>query len=173
MKISSLTISTDRKQIDLTIIDAATVSSLKLWTDVTYKDYSLAIDISTKLTGAVTENITITLADLSLQYFDGVYFIEAEDPNEISIQVVADLTRYKECILTKVLQVAQCNDCLKVLNSSIINSQVLLYSLEVAVSEGFVDDIILTVEALNKFCSDNCKTCGEFNNILDTNYYSL
>lgn len=172
MKISSLTISTDRTQINLTITDAATVSSLRLWTDITYKDYSLAIDLSSKLTGGVTENIVITLTDLSLQYFDGIYFIEAEDPDEMSIQVVADLTRYKECILTKVLQVAQCNDCLKVLNSSIINSQVLLYSLEVAVSEGFIDDIILTVEALNKFCSDNCKTCGEFNNVLDTNYYS-
>lgn len=173
MKISSLTISTDRTQINLTIIDAATVSSLRLWTDITYKDYSLAIDLSSKLNGSSTQNIIITLSDLSLSYFDGVYFVEAEDPDEVSIEVTADLTRYKECILTKVLQIAQCDDCLKVINTSIINSQVLLRSLEVAIDEGFIDEIMLTVEALNKFCSNNCKTCGEYNNVLDTNYYSL
>lgn len=172
MKISSLTISTDRTKIDLTITDAATVSSLTLWTDVTYKDYSLGINLSSKLNGTVTQNITITLANLALSYFDGVYFVEATDPDEISIEVVADLTRYKECILTKVLNIAQCDECLKVINTSILNLYVLLASLEIAVKEGFIDEIILTVEALNKFCSDNCKSCGDYKNTLDTNYYS-
>ena len=171
MKISSITISTDRTQIDLTITDATTLTSLLLWSDVTYKDYSLAIDLSSKLTGAATENIVITLADLAISYFDGVYFVEAEGTS-VSIAAVADTTRYKECILTKVLQIAQCNDCLKVFNNSIINSQTLLLSLEAAVAEGFVDEIMLIIEALNKFCSDKCKSCGEYKNTLDTNYYS-
>ena len=172
MKITDLTISTDRTQINLTITDAATISGLKLWTDLTYKDYDLAIDLSAKLTGVATENITITLADLSLSYFDGVYYVEAEDPDEYSIGTVADLTRYKECILTKVIVNAQCESCLKVINNEIINSHILLRSLEIAVNDGLIDEIILTIEALNKFCSDTCKTCGEYNNTLDINYYS-
>jgi len=171
MKISSIAISTDRTQIDLVITDAASLTSLSLWTDITYKDYSLAIDLSVKLTGAATENITITLSDLSLTYFDGVYFVEAEG-TEVSIAAVADLTRYKECILTKVLQIAQCNDCLKVFNNSLLNSQTLLLSLQTAVNEGFIDEIMLIIETLNKFCSDNCKSCGEYKNTLDINYYS-
>jgi hypothetical protein len=171
MKISSIAISTDRTQIDLVITDAASLTSLSLWTDITYKDYSLAVDLSSKLTGATTENITITLADLSITYFDGIYFVEAESV-EVSIAAVADLTRYKECILTKVLEIAQCNDCLKVFNNSLLNSQALLLSLQTAVTEGFIDEIMLIVETLNKFCSDNCKSCGEYKNTLDINYYS-
>jgi hypothetical protein len=171
MQISNLTISSDRKQINLTIIDAVSVTSLLLWDNLTYKNYSLAIDISSKLTGTATQNIVITLADLGISYFDGVYFIEAEG-TDISISAVADLTRYKECILTKVLAIAECSSCLKAFNNSIINSQILLLSLEAAVAEGFIDEIMLIIEALNKFCSDNCKSCGEYKNTLDTNYYS-
>lgn len=172
MKITSLAISADRTQMNLTITDAATVSGLKLWTDLNYKDYSLAIDLSAKLTGATTENITITLADLAISYFDGIYYVEAEDPDEIAIEVTADLTRYKECILNKVIINAQCNSCLKVIDGSIENAHILLSSLTVAVNEGFIDEILLLVEALNKFCSNGCKSCGEYQNTLDTNYYS-
>lgn len=172
MNITSLTISTDRTQIDLVITDAATISGLKLWTDVTYKDYSLAVDLSAKLTASPTENITITLADLGISYFDGVYFIEVEDPDEVSIASVADITRYKECILNKVTRIVECEDCLKKFDAELINAQALVRSLEAATEEGFIDEIMLTIEALNKYCSNTCKSCGEYQNTLDTNYYS-
>jgi len=173
MKITSLTISTDRTQLNLTITDATNVSALKLWTDSTYKDYSLAIDLSAKLTGSATENIVITLADLSLSYFDGVYFVEAEDPDEVSIGIVGDLTRYKECILNKVIVLQNCNDCLKEVDVDLLNAHTLLQSLEIAIENGFIDEIITIINALDVFCSNTCKSCGEYQNTIDTNYYSV
>lgn len=172
MKITSFQISTDRTVINLTITDAATVTSLLFWTDVTYRNYSEAIDLSSKLTGAVTENIVITLADLSLSYFDGVYFIEAEDPDELSSAITADLTRYKECILGKVLNSINCEDCLDTISNSALNAQVLLYSLETAIENSFIDEISLILTTLKKYCSDTCKSCGEYKNIVDINYYT-
>ena len=84
MQITSFEISANRTQMNVIITDAASITSLKFWTEVTYKDYSLAIDLTSKLTASATENITITLSDIGLSYFDGVYFLEAEDTDEIS-----------------------------------------------------------------------------------------
>jgi len=172
MKITLFAISTDRTEINLTITDAATVSSLKFWTDSTYKDYSKAIDLTSKLTGATTENIVLTLSDLGLGYFDGVYFIEAEDPDEVSDAVTADLTRYKECILDKILNTIGCADCLEFQSVSIINAQTLLYALQTAVDNSFIDEIGLIVTALNLYCSNQCKTCTEFKTVVDNTYYN-
>jgi len=172
MKITLFAISTDRTKINLTITDAATVSSLKFWTDSTYKDYTKAIDLTSKLTASATENIELSLADLGLCYFDGVYFVEAEDPDEVSEAVTADLTRYEECILDKILNTIGCADCLQFQSQSIINAQTLLYSLQTAVNNSFIDEIVLIVTALNLYCSNQCKTCTEFKTIADNTYYN-
>lgn len=172
MNITTFSISQDRTQINLVIEDAATLTDLKLWTDITYKDYSLAIDLSSKLTASVVEIITISLSDLSITYFDGIYFIEAEDPDEIANAITADLTRYKECILDKMLESIECGDCLKATNNNVLNAQTLLYSLETAIENSFIDEISLILIALKKYCSNDCKSCGEYKNIVNTTYYN-
>ena len=172
MKITKFEISQDRLQINLEIIDAATITSLVFWTDVTFRNYSQSIDLSSKLTGSSTENITITLGDISLPYFDGIYFIEAEGPDELSLSISSDLTKYKECILSKLMTAISCDDCLKTQLPSITNAQTLLVSLGTAIESAFIDEISLLFTALKKYCSDDCKTCGEFKNIVDVNYYS-
>lgn len=172
MEITLFEISPDRSQINLTITEADLTDSLKLWTNLNYKDYSKAIDLSAHLTGAATEVISITLSDLGISYFDGVYFIEATDPVDISDAVTADLTRYEECILTKILNIVGCKDCLDVSNPGLLNAQTLLLSLKVAVYNSYIDEITGIINALDKYCDNTCKTCGEFSNILDTDYYS-
>ena len=172
MQITAFSISTDRTQINVTITDAATISALRFWTNVTYKDYSLAIDLSSKLTASATETITITLSDVNLSYFDGVYFLEAEDPDETSTAIVGDLTRYKECILNKLLEYQICDDCLQEESVSLSNAHALLTGLEDAIELGFINEILLIIDALNKYCSNDCITCGQRDNITDTNYYS-
>ena len=74
MQITLFKITDDKTQIDLTITDAASVTTLYVWTASTYKDYTLAIDLSSKLTASATENITIIPTDLSITEFDGLYF---------------------------------------------------------------------------------------------------
>lgn len=172
MQITNFSISADRTQMDVTITDAATVSSLRFWTQSTYKDYSQSIDLTSKLSGLTTENIIITLSDVSLSYFDGVYFLEAEDPDEISGAITSDLTRYKECILEKLMLYSVCEDCLEKDSARLINAQALLNGLESAIEQGFIDEILSIVAALDKFCSNDCKSCGERKNVVNTNYYT-
>src|SRR5210317_2221026 len=121
MEITSFSVSQDRTTLNLVISDAATITTLKLWTAETYKDYSLAIDLSAKLTASATENISITPADLGEPYFDGVYFIQAEDPDEVSEAITADTTRYKECVLNELLEMGVCDECLKTTSVKLLN----------------------------------------------------
>jgi hypothetical protein len=165
MQITQFTINSARTEIDLTIIDAATVSSLSLFKQDTFRDYSEAIDLSSLLTGAATENITITLSAISEVQFDGVYFIEATDPDEVRTAITADLTRYKECILEQVVALALCDSCFKTKSEKLDNSQHLLRGLQDAVDQGFYREAFNIVGALDKFCSNECKTCGSYTNV--------
>lgn len=173
MQITTFNINPNRTAINLTIVDAAGVNSLNLWTDKTYKNYNSVIDLSSKLNGSNIQDITIQLSDLNISYFDGIYFIEAESNDDISSSITADLTRYEECILNKVLEISICDDCLTKKSDATINSHVLLTSLQDAIEQGFTDEIFTLVKALNKYCSNECKSCGGYKNQPSGNYYSL
>ena len=172
MTITQFEISLDRTQIDLTITTASAATALRFWTDKTYKDYNDLIDLTTKLTGVATEVIVLTLADLGLSYFDGVYFIEVEDPTEIVASITADLTRYKECILNKLMIYSICDDCLLEESIPLINAQSLLNGLETSIEQGFVDELFNIVSSLNKYCSNDCVSCGQYKNVITNNYYT-
>lgn len=167
MQITNFKISNDKSKIDVTITDAADITSLYLWTDKTFKDFTLAINLTSKLTSSATETFIITLSDIGITKFDGVYFLEAEDTTEISIAVTEELTRYKECILDKIIELSVCDDCLKKQSLVVTNSHQLLRSLYHAIELKFIDEILLLIKALNKFCSNECKTCGQYENIND------
>jgi hypothetical protein len=167
MQITVFKISDDKSQIDLTITDAATITTLDIWTASTYKDYSLAIDLSAKLTAAATENIVITPADLSIAEFDGLYFVEVIDPDEVSIDIEVETAKYKECIMEKAIELGICDDCLKSESTALNNAQTLLQSLLYSVELNFPNEAINTINALDKFCSNACKTCGGFTNTTD------
>lgn len=170
MQITQFNINSQRTQLELTITDAATVSSLYLFINNAYKDYNQAIDLSSKLSGVTEENIIITLQDINSPFFDGLYFIEAEDEDEISSAITSDLTRYKECVLEKLLILSACDDCLKKQSSQVINAHMMIISLEDAVTEGFVNEAFNIQGALDKYCSNSCKSCGGYNNVIDNNY---
>lgn len=172
MQITQFEINTLRTEINVSITDAADISSLVLFTNSTFKDFSQAIDLSGKLTASATETFTITLADLGQAYFDGLYFLEAEDTNEVSNAITGDFTRYKECILNKLKELVICDECLKAEGKDLLNAQTALLSLETATTQGFIDEAFNIIKVLDKFCSNDCKTCGEYNNIVDNNYYT-
>jgi hypothetical protein len=172
MQITDFSISIDRTQINVVITDAATLSSLKFWDNTTYKDFSKSIDLTSKLTASSTEAITITLSDLGLTYFDGVYFLEAEDVDEVSNSITSDLTKYKECVLNKLLEFTVCDDCLQTESISLLNTHALITGLQDAIDAGFIEELLVIVKALDKFCSDDCVSCGNKNNVTDSNYYS-
>jgi hypothetical protein len=172
MQITIFEIAQQRTSINLRIEGASSLTSLKFWNEKTYKNNSTAIDFTSKLTGAAVENIVISLIDLDIPYFDGVYFIEATSPQEADSSIVSDLTRYKECILTKIVDLAATSECLNTKDSTLTNAHTLLLSLEIAIEENYIDEILLIAKVLNRFCSNTCKACGEYDAIIDPTYYS-
>lgn len=171
MQITLFQINSDRTELDLTIEDAADVTELYLFTDDTFKDYSKAIDLASLLTGNATENISITLEDINENYFDGLYFIEAADSDEISGALTVDTTRYEECILNKLVALGICDSCIKEKSIPLINAQTALFGLRSAVEEGFIEEAFNIIDLLNKYCSNECKTCGSYKNVIDNDYY--
>lgn len=172
MKITVFEVSDDRSFLNLIITDASTTTSLVLWTKDTYKDYSKAIDLSSKLTGADTETIIITPLDISQVYLDGVYFIETWGDDLFSSGVTSELTRYKECILGKLVNILPESGCLKIKDDSLMNAQTLLLSLEDAIEGFFIDEIMIIIKALDLYCSNECRSCKEYSPIVNPNYYS-
>ncbi len=160
MQITSLTISSDKSKIDLVISDAADVTTLRLWTDQTYKEFSELIDLSSKLTGSITENIEIFPSDLGEAFFDGIYFVESEDNDETSIEFVAELTKYEECILVRSLQLTSCADCLNQKDVIFINMNGLLEVLHYAMNQRNVEVMISIINTLDKYCTEDCTGCG-------------
>jgi hypothetical protein len=96
MEISSIQINDNNTAIDLVIADAADVTSLKLWTDKTYKNFSKAIDLTSKLTGSVTENITISLSDIGAPFFVSSKFINIVNRGFIRIFCFNKINPVKE-----------------------------------------------------------------------------
>lgn len=165
MQITQFEINAARTEIDLTIEDAATTTTLTLFKQDTFRDYSSAVDLSGLLGAGATQNITITLANIAETEFDGIYFIEVTDPDEVRTAITADLTRYKECILEDVNALALCDSCFQKKSASLDNKQHLLRGIEDAVATGFYREAFNLVDALDKFCSNECKTCGPYSNI--------
>ena len=172
MIITEFKISDDNTELELTITDAASVISLRLWKDDTYKDFSKSIDLSGKLTASTTENITITLSDLNESYFNGVYFIEAEDNDELSLEYVYELLSYKECILNKI-NAYDTVDCLIEKDKSLLNAQSILLGLEDALEYRYINEILSYTKTLGKFCSEECRECDNKTPIENNNNKDL
>ena len=160
MQITSLKIASDKTKMDLTITDAASIISLRLWTNKTYKDFTKLIDLSSKLTSSATENIEITPADLGISNFDGIYYVEAEDPTETSIEYTQELSKYQECILLRTLKLTTCIDCLKEKDTILLNLSTLYKSLIFALERRMINQMQLLIGTLDKFCVNKCTTCS-------------
>jgi len=168
-----MTLSTDNSTITIAIDDAADISALRVWKTDTFKDYDEAIDISSLLTGSATESINVSPTDLDESYFDGVYFIEAEDTDEVSFSIIAVLTRYKECVIERIIENGVCEDCLASTAIPMINAHTTLRALEDAIELNFIDEIITMVNALDTYCSNTCNSCGSYDNEDNDDYYTL
>lgn len=162
MNITSFKVSQDKTSLELALTSAAAATTLHLWTNKTYRVDELKIDLSAKLTGATNPVIYITPQDLGITSFDGVYFIELTDNVETLTAVTAELSKYKECVIEKVLAIKDCDSCMEIENPEVLNVQTALYTLELALSEKAYQEILTIVFMLDKFCTNDCRGCGDY-----------
>lgn len=172
MQITNFIINNTRTELHLTLTNAENATSLVIFKQDTYKDYSKGIDLTILLTGSATENITITLSQLGESYFDGIYIAEVQDIDSVKYGITSDLTKYKECILNKLVVLSLCDNCLKKESTSLINAQGLLNGLNDAVDQGYIEEAVNIIKALDTYCSNECVSCGKYNNSSDTSYYN-
>lgn len=173
MQITTFEINNTRTAIDLTLTDALTVDKVYIFDNDSYKDYDKAVDVSDKLLGTATENLTITLSDLQIPEFSGLYFVEVitTDSKHYS-DLVLDTVRYDECILDKLLELPNCESCLNETSVTVTNSFNFLAGLQIAVKNGFIQEALNIIRGLDKYCSNKCKTCGPYTNINNNDYYA-
>lgn len=171
MKITQFTPNQYNTELILKVEDAELATHLIIWVNDDFTDYSKSIDISSLLNGSSSQTINITFSDLSVNKLDGIYLIRLEAPGELTQALTGVYTRYKECILNKLSEIKLCDDCLDNISSSLITSQTLLTGLQFAVEQGFIEEAISIKKSLDKYCSNECKTCGNYTNITNNLYY--
>lgn len=171
MKIESFKPNEDASGLILEISDAAAATSIKIWTDKTYKDYDVAIDLSSLLNGNPNQLIEISTDDLQEPYLNGAYFVEVEEPDSLKASITESSVKYEECILNELSKISLCDDCLQNESISLINAHSLLIGFRIAITKGFIEEARNIRKALDKFCSNDCKSCGKYNHIKNNRYY--
>lgn len=152
------------------------ITSAIVWTDETYKNYDLAVDVSSLLSQESNlESFSIPASMLGLERLGGIYFIEFisnsnEDPGcnscNNTIGVAASLNCFKECLLSKVLNYSICNNfssCGENILCNIINIELLIQSLTTSLEFGYYNESLIILKALRKLCkcSEGCSECNE------------
>ena len=173
--INYITINNDRTSMDVSITTEVgqLFESVRLWTDATFKDYSVAKDFSSKLLKtSENEVFSITAVDLGLAQFDGLYFLEFEDNATtpyLVLGIAADLTTYKQCMLDQVLALTNSSvdlytgeGCESPEVDNIININMMLEAISVSIQSGFYGESLDFLNALKKLCVGNCAECPNY-----------
>jgi hypothetical protein len=130
IQVNECRVSNDNKNIYIDVItdDGYNFTSIKLWTDQTFKVLLKAKDIP--FSGADNKEVlVVTSASLGLARFDGIYFIEFESnapgeecdtcPNPVTA-VVTNLVSYYRCGMDMLLKASK--SCLNIFSGEICDS---------------------------------------------------
>lgn len=176
-------------QVSVETSEGFNITSAKLWTQNTYKDYFKAIDLSYKLEQVNNkEAFLITPSDISQTgLLTGIYFLEIESNSpsqECSscsnpmLAVTANFNPIKECMLNKILELSVCDgdiftdsSCNSNNGMSIININLLLEALCTALTFGYYNEAMDLYNTLSKLCNvqSNCTECNKCNACDDIN----
>lgn len=169
-----------------------TITGAKFWTDATYDDLNLAVDISSLLSGTGNvEVFSISTTDVGVtDFYDGIFFAEftTNAPNDDGcsncthrIGVAAKLISAKLCLLEKVKSYQVCNggcgcgsDCGCGI-CDILNLDNVIDSMSIAIEYGLYTEAIDLLNVVRKLCTE-CTECLDLSGISANsglNYYTL
>lgn len=165
--VNKFAVSNDRTTIELQITVGAgqTVTGLKLYTDRTYKNVSLAKDLSSKLSGASNvETLILNSNDTGDSFQDGIYFIDitSSDSNDpIGAAATVSLTRYygvtAKLLANVNLSCINCNENFQ--NAALLDLYV--QGMSNALRLGRFRDAILFYNKINIFTEAACAECED------------
>lgn len=180
ISVNNISISNDALSLNVNISTGTeyNITSAKIWTEDTYKDYTLVKDISFKLEQINNKEIFILQAnEIGLSSFTGIYFIEftSDEPNSDEcttcsdplLVVVTNLNQYYRCMSELVLKASICNDNLfskEVCDDSSVNKALTINLFIDTVNQclelGQFSEAINAMKSIKKLCNkcSNCKT---------------
>jgi len=156
-------------QVTATAPQGSNFTQVLLWTEDTYKDYTQALDFTSKLDGtSTTETFTIEASELSESTLDGIYFIEMVDNSTPSsscagcsntvLGVATDFSRFNNCIVEYLCKVdIECNN--EYLHKA-VTMKMYIDGLRNSLQLGNFTTAIQFWKNLNRSCEDVCKTCS-------------
>lgn len=175
--INNLSISNDKNtlSVDVETNVNSNITQVLLWNENTFKDYSKAIDISFKLEGINNREIFILEdTEINIDGFEGIYFLEFTSNYEEEgctncentvIGIAANLNNIKNYLLDEVLNLEVCNTCPNNFDN-IINIQLTLKSISLALSLGFYEEAIFLYKKIKQLLGSklNCTNCRTLKN---------
>lgn len=172
--------------IDVETNVGSNITSILLWDMNSFKDYSLAINISDQLEQVnESEVLIISAVDIGVLKFEDIWFMEVqsnyEDPDpdcstcELpALAITYNLLPYYQCMLDYLIQsgLNDCESCNNTIqNNMAITISLLLDAVEKALELGFYLQAIEMVKQTKKYCNikkcNNCKSvecsnCSKF-----------
>lgn len=172
VQINIFKVNHNRTQLDikLTTSTGNTIQSVKLWTQDTFKDYSQALDFTSKLsqTGNI-ETFTISANEINETILTGIYFIEVTDdssPSECStcnnteMGVATDFARFQYCILAILCKLEeQCIGCNNELHKA-LTMKLYIEGMRNSLMLGNFTTAITFWKNLNRSCKSKCVECN-------------
>jgi len=162
------------------------ITSVLLWTDKNFKDYTKAKDFSFKLEQINNKEIfTIDSSEIGLQNYSGIYFLEfqTDAPNEECITcpnpllgIVYNLTSHYRCLTNLLLGLDNCTSC----NNNFINHpdaekamtiDLMIKTINYSLDTGNYNDAISILPKLAKLCNST-KCCKDLLTSNTGNYKS-
>lgn len=173
INVTTFMVSNDLSEISF-IVDVnsgQTITSLKLWTEDTYKDPSKSVDLTSLLAGvSESEDITITADNAGVSTLDGIYFCQIEtSDNEAVVVATANFTQYYKIQAKLIANIdLSCLEC----NTNFQNA--LLFDLYLEATKNslilgrfqdaidHLEKLIITVD------TSNCDECSNIDPVVST-----
>lgn len=186
--INNLEIITNSSQlsIDVETNEGFFISSILLWKMDDFKNYSLAIDLSSYIEGVNNKEILIINAeDIGLNKFEDIVFVEFESTyiteetcstcQNPALGITYNLSKYYQCLMNYLidLQINQCVNCNNTESKDmIVTINLLIDMVYKSLEIGYYDQAIDMINKLKKLCSlkdcNDCPTieCANCNNFI-------
>lgn len=163
--------------VDVETNTGSNITSILLWNENTFKDYGKAIDLSFKLEEINNKEIfIITATEINISDFSGIYFLEftsnyeeegcANCQNTV-IGIAANLNNIKKYLLNSVLELNDCEDCLKEKDfDNIIAMDLTMNGISTALSVGFYEEAVFLYKKLKRLIGPklDCSSCRNLRN---------
>lgn len=178
VNIFNITNNKKKIQVSVETLEGYSITSLKLWTNKTYKDPDKVVDLDYKIQNINNKEVfMINTSDLLIEEFSGIYFLEiksnaptdgCETCPQVATATTANFCNLKECMLNKALELNvcdslfNCNGCNDNPGVELVNLGLIMDSITSSLELGYLNEAIDLYNTALVLCGirEDCNTCN-------------